>query len=267
MKYNKIIKIFTTLLSSAICATSILSLQKTNLERQELTKDKNYYLLEEQKLASMAKLQKTIPSFGFDNILADLTYLNYVQYFGDGKAREVTGYSVVTDYFENIVNRDPNFIQSHFVMSTANSLFAAQPEKTVELMNQALENVNPQVSNYPFLLWAYKATDEILFLGDIKAAKNSYQNAAKWAKTYKRYGNDSDLGNEMAERFHKTAHYLASDPNPSQAQFGAWMSTLATAKDRKTKDYILDRLKELGAKVNVSPNGRLQVKPPKFDRA
>ncbi len=265
MKYNKLIKTFTALLTLAIGSTSIIYLQKRNLKQQEIVTDNTYYLLEEQKLASIAKLQKNMPSFGFDNLLADLTYLNYVQYFGDGKAREVTGYSVVTDYFEDIVNRDPNFIQSHLVMSSANSLFAAQPEKTVDLINQALENVNPQVPNYPFLLWTYKATDEILFLGDIKAAKNSYQNAAKWAKTYRGYEND--LGKEMSERFNKTANFLASDPNPAQAQFGAWMSTLTTAKDRKTQDYVLKRLKELGAEINISPDGRLDIKPPKFNRA
>ena len=213
----------------------------------------------------MAKLQKKIPSFGLNNLLADLTYLRYVQYFGDRKAREVTGYSVVTDYFENIVNRDPNFIQSHFVMSTANSLFAAQPEKTVEFLDRALETLNPTVPNYPFLVWTYKATDEILFLGDIEAAKDSYRNAAQWAKAYTKY--EEDLGNEMAERFNKTANFLANNPNPGQAQFGAWMSTLSTAKDRKTQDYVLNRLKELGAEINISPDGRLDIKPPKFNQA
>ena len=262
MNYNKSIKILSTLLTLFIGTTSIISLQETRLKQQELVTDDNYYLLEEQKLASIAKLQKKLPSFGFNNMLANLTYLNYVQYFGDRKARKMTGYSVVTDYFEDIVNRDPNFIQSHLVMSSANSLFAAQPEDTVRLLNQALETVDPQVPNYPFLIWTYKATDEILFLGDIEAAQNSYEMGASWASM-----RNDDLGNEMAARFNKTAQFLASKPSATQAQFGAWMNILSTTSNSRTQDLILEQIKDMGGTVNISPDGRLEIKPPKFDKA
>lgn len=263
MKSNHFINLSFSLSISVVSITNILLLQKNSLKKVDTVEDKEYYQKEQIAFDNNAKIRKQMPSFGFNNLIADLAFLKFVQYFGDGEARQVTGYSTVTDYFEDIVNRDPNFIQSHLVMSASNSLFAGRPEKTVQFINKALENVDKDVPNYPFLLWTYKAADEILFLGDIKAAKHSYEMAARWARQHE----EVELGNEMAGRYDKTAKYLASDPDPTQAQFGAWMSILYSTRDSKTQNHILDRLKELGAEVNISPNGKFEIKPPKFDKA
>ena len=37
---------------------------------------------------------KNLPSFGFDNLIADWTFLKFLQYFGDDEARDVTGYDL-----------------------------------------------------------------------------------------------------------------------------------------------------------------------------
>ena len=257
MKYSQYLKLSISFFALSSCIASIVWLQKDSLTRIETVRDKDTYQKEQEAFTIAAKIRKEMPSFGFNNLIADLTFLQFVQYFGDGEARQITGYSTVTDYFEDIVNRDPNFIQSHLVMSAANSLFAGRPEATVKLINQALEKVDPKVPNYPFLLWTYKAADETLFLGDIKAARHSYEMAARWARWRK-----DDLGEEMAGRYDKTANFLASNPDPTQAQFGAWMSILSSSQDRKTQDYILNQLKDLGAEITIDPNGKLEIKPP-----
>lgn len=253
-KYSQGIAILCGIL---FCSLSLIKLQQKQLSQNVLTQDKNTYLKQEKYLQAAIKMQQKMPAFGFDNLFADWTYLQFIQYFGDTEAREITGYSVVTNYFENIVDRDPNFVQAHLAMSSANSLFAAQPEKTVVLLNKALETVTPTIPNYPFFLWTYKATDEILFLGDLEAAKNSYEMAAKWAGL-----RQDDLGNEMAKRYQATANFLATDPDPTSAQIGAWMTALSGTRDRKTQDYILNKLKGLGAEINITPDGKLEIKPP-----
>jgi hypothetical protein len=239
------------------CSLSLIKLQQKQLAQNVLTQDKNTYLKQEKYLQAAIKIQQKMPAFGFDNLFADWTYLQFIQYFGDTEARENTGYSVVTDYFQAVVDRDPNFVQSHLVMSSANSLFATRPEKTVDLLNQALETVTPKIPNYPFFLWTYKATDEILFLGDLEAAKNSYEMASQWASL-----RHDDIGKEMSGRYQTTAKFLATNPDPTQAQFGAWMSILSGSQDRKTQDYILNKLKGLGAEITIDANGKLQIKPP-----
>ena len=251
---NKLtINLFTGL--AAFTAIIFLQLQTLNKQSNSLTDED--YIKQEKQQKIQANLQKNIPSLGFGNLISNLAFLQFIQYFGDGDARAVTGYSVVTDYFEAIVKHDPHFVQSYFVISSANSLFAARPEKTVELINQGLQVITPQHPGYPFYLWTYKATDEILFLGDLKAAKHSYETAAEWARV-----REDDLGNEVAENFDQTVNFLASDPDPTKAQIGAWMTALSSTKDYKTQDYILDKLKNLGAEITIDPNGRVNIKPP-----
>lgn len=253
-RFGKNIIVF---ISTLAIITGIIKIQKKQLSQLNVLEKKTDYLQEEISLQAKVELQQKIPDFGFDNLYADWTYLQFLQYFGDAEARNVTGYSVVTDYFETVVDRDPRFIQSHFAMSPANSLFAGRPEKTVELMDEVLEIVTPQISDYAFYLWSYKATDEILFLGDMETAKNSYLMAAKWAKAH-----NSESGNKMSERFHSTAKYLATDPDPTKAQFGAWMTILSSSRDKKVKSRVLEKLKDLGAEINISPDGKLEIKPP-----
>ena len=263
MKYNQHLKLVISLFALCSGIASIVFLQKDSLSELETVKNYDTYHKEQLAFTSAAKVRKEIPSFGFNNLLADLTFLKFVEYFGDAEAREITGYSTVTDYFEDIVNRDPNFIQSHLVMSAANSLFTGKPEETVSLINKALEKVDLKAPHYPFLLWTYKAVDETIFTGDLKAARHSYEIAARWARQYK----EVELGKEMARRYDKTAKYLASNPDPTEAQFGAWMSILYTTKDQKTQAHILKQIKNLGAEVNITPDGRLDIKPPKFNKA
>jgi hypothetical protein len=253
-KYGQGITIFCGIL---FCFLSLIKLQQKQLFHNVLLEDKNTYLKQEQYLQTAVKLQQKMPVFGFDNLFANWNYLQFIQYFGYTEARNVTGYSVVTNYFETVVEHDPNFVQSHLVMSSANSLFAAKPEKTVELLNKALETVKPEIPYYPFLLWTYKATDEILFLGDLESAQNSYTMAANWTKL-----RQDELGRGLSQRYQQTTLFLATNPDPDQVQFGAWMSILSGSQDRKTQDYILNKLKSLGAEITIDANGKLNIKPP-----
>lgn len=246
-----------TSLTLIIGLVGIVSLQKNALETKLTQKESTSYLQEEQILKTAVDIQKSLPSFDLNNLISDWNYLQFIQYFGDTPARKVTGYSLVTDYFEVSVDKDPNFTQAYLSFSAANSLFAVQPEKTVELLNQALETVTPETPHYPFLLWTYKATDEILFLGDLEAAKKSYKMAANWASL-----RQDDVGTEMSERYQNTVQFLSSNPDPTEAQFGAWMTVLSESQDRKTQDYILNKLRGLGAEIEIDPDGRLQIKPP-----
>ena len=46
---------------------------------------------------------KSMPSFGYDNLIANGVYLSYLQYFGDDEAREKTGYGLSPEYFEIVL--------------------------------------------------------------------------------------------------------------------------------------------------------------------
>jgi hypothetical protein len=80
-----------------------------------------------------------MPSFGYNNIIANWVYLNFVQYFGDDEVRAKTGYSLSPEYFEVILGRDPRFIPAYLSLSTSTSMYAGMPERSIKLTEKAFK--------------------------------------------------------------------------------------------------------------------------------
>ncbi|PHV62816.1 hypothetical protein [Cyanobacterium aponinum] len=257
---NKV-RTFLALMFLTLLGTGIFYLQNSYTSRyikNELNKVN--YVQEEEKLKASLTLQKRFPTFGFNNLLADWQYLQFIQYFGDTTAREKTGYSLVTDYFELISKYDPHFVDAYFILSTANSIYAGQPEKTVALLNKILPNISPKISPDAMFLWIYKGVDEILFLGNIEEAKKSYAKSADWALAR----GDKD-GKIIAERSLETVKFLEGNPDSKKAQVSAWATVLNTAFDDKTREIAIDKIRALGGKVNIDDNGNVNVTLPEQD--
>ena len=244
-------------LISLVCITGVIYLQKQNRSQSLLSANKTNYVQKEQALKIALETQKKSPYFGFNNLIADWNFLQYVQYFGDEQARQQIGYSLTTDYFQEIVRADPRFTEAFLRLSPANSIFAGRPEKTVSLMNKVLQSISPEHFPFAYLIWAYKATDELLFLGDTKAAQHSYKMAAKWAEA-----RGDSFGKEAAIRPRETAQFLATNPDSRNAQISAWSMILSNANDLKTKQYVFEKIKNLGADITITNDGRVEIKLP-----
>lgn len=239
----------------------IVFFQKSYMKENIVNKNTQVdYFQEEEKIKTALALQKKMPTLGFDNLLASWQYLQFIQYFGDGVARQKTGYSAVTDYFELISNYDPNFVNGHLFLSTANSIYAGKPAQTVSLLNNILSKISPTVNPNAFLLWGYKGVDEILFLGDIPEAKKSYEKAAEWALT-----RGDEVGKTVAKQNLETAEFLRKNPDSKKAQVGAWANILTTAFDDNTRQMAINNIRALGGEVIISQDGQIQVKLPKDD--
>ncbi|WP_204368543.1 hypothetical protein [Neosynechococcus sphagnicola] len=194
---------------------------------------------------SLQILQK-IPSFGFSNLVADWAFLQFIQYFGDTPARDQIGYALVPEYFAAVVNHDPRFVRAYLYFSTASSIFAGRPDRTVALMNHGLAYLSPAIAD-AYYIWLYKGVDEILFLGDTKAARHSYAMAAQWAK---QSGNP-----QVAASAAQSAQFLAHNPDSKRAQASAWVSILANATDARVQHLALSRIQALGGKVRIMNQG------------
>lgn len=204
-------------------------------------------------------LQK-MPAFGFDNLLADWMFLNFLEYFGDDDARAVTGYSLSPDYFDIIVDRDPRFLGAYIGLSTSISLYAARPEKSVILMDKGLKAMSPTIPLKSYYVWRQKGIDELLFLGNAQAARQSFENAAEWASVY------SDAESQtVAELSRKTAEFLTRNPNSKSAQVAAWVMVLNNATDDRTRKLAINKIEKLGGKVTITPQGKLMIQAPHED--
>jgi hypothetical protein len=201
-----------------------------------------------------------LPSFGFRNLVADWTFLNFLQYFGDDSARNKTGYSLSPEYFEVILARDPYFFNAYLFLSASTTLYAGMPDRTIAIMEKGLKHTSPKVPFKSYYIWRWKGADELLFLGNPKAAQKSFETAAQWASTYY----DAE-GQRVATLSHRTAKFLAKNPESKSAQIDAWTMVLNNAFDDHARKLAIQRIQALGGKVFITPEGELKIELPKKD--
>jgi hypothetical protein len=222
-----------------------------------LTKEKlleRNYSQESRLENAQVELLKNMPAFGFDNMLANWAMLQFIQYYGDGDARRETGYGLSPDFMEIVTKNDPKFVRAYLMMSVASSVNAGKPERTIEIMNKGLAKLSPDVTD-AYFIWLYKGVDELLFLGDIPAAKKSYQMAADWAKI---------AGNEFIEKSARgTVKFLETNPDSRAPRVGAWMLVWISSQDEETRRLAKENIEKLGGKLVVVNNNQVMAIPPK----
>ena len=234
---------------------SILKLQSVEKKRiSEVTLTKEAYLKQQEREQIRLSFLKNSPSFGFDNLAADWAMLQFLQYFGDTKARNQTGYSLSPDYLEVITKNDPRFTLAYLIISPASSMFAGAPERTIELMDRGLKHITPDMPQAHFV-WLYKGVDEILFLGDLKKARQSYLKA--------------EIANDdfIAESASDTAQFLTTNPDIRSTQVNTWFLVWNNAKDERIRQLAEAKIESIGGELKVYPDGRVEAMPPKTDRS
>ncbi|MFS0519486.1 hypothetical protein ACEYW6_32980 [Nostoc sp. UIC 10607] len=202
---------------------------------------------------------KKIPSFGYDNFIADLVYLNFLQYFGDDEVRDQTGYSLSPEYFEVILERDPRFLAAYRGLSVSTSLYAAMPERAIAISEKGLKSLSPSVPEKSYYIWRYKGIDELLFLGNAEAAKQSFATAANWASKF------SDAESQLiANTSQRTAEFLSRNPSSRYAQISTWSMVLNNQFDERTRKRAIREIEALGGKIITTPEGTNKIVfPPK----
>ena len=259
MKFKARKFILGSLLSLGLIST-IVGLQRPQL-KSEKQLDLAEYQRQEAKEKTTASLLAKMPSFGYDNLIADWAYLKFLVYFGDGDVRQQTGYAATSDLFKTVVKNDPRFVEAYFMISPVNSLFAGNPQESTELIAQGLASITPQSHPDSYFLWIYKAIDEMLFLGDSAAAKASYDNGIKWASYY-----NDDRSKAVSSRMKAMSKFLADNPDSVEAQIGSWFQLLTNAKDDATRQKAVENIEKLGGIITVSPDGRVKVTVPEEHR-
>ncbi|WP_204105807.1 MULTISPECIES: hypothetical protein [Spirulina sp. CCY15215] len=244
-------------LAIALSLFAVITLQRPQLEaianrENNLTPEK---LQQEEELERIRlQLLQRMPAFGFDNLLANWEMLKFLQYFGDESARNITGYSLVPDYFRIILDRDPRFLTAYTFLGTSGSIYAAKPKETDEIMARGIEQLTPQVPKYSYYAVRNKGINEILFLGDIETAQKTFTKAADWASTY-----DDPKSQAIAENSRNTANFLASRPSIEKTRVAAWGMVLEQTQDERTQKIAIANIYQLGGKIIQNEEGKLQV--------
>ena len=203
---------------------------------------------EAQQEALRLRMLKNLPSFGFDNLIADWTFIKFLQYFGDNEARDVTGYNLGQDYFDIVTQRDPRWADIYVFLSTAISFYQGKPETAVNLIERGTRALSPQIHPQAWIVWRTKGLDELLLLGDIPDSIRSHEMAADWVQ-------GSPEGQKLAPIFRATAEYLRRDPDSVPVRFTAWSMVYAQATDKLVRQRAKQALVKLGAQVQKDKDG------------
>ncbi|NJL52582.1 MAG: hypothetical protein HC930_10840 [Hydrococcus sp. SU_1_0] len=230
-----------TIISPFIVLAGIVILQSQEYKKSVRKLNNTDYLAQEQEQAKLSRFGKKQNSFILVLIIFRLnwSYLNFVQYFGDDKARETIGYKLVPEYFEAITTIDPRFTNAYLNLAIANSMYAGHPEKTISLMEQVLESVDP-ASEQAALLWTSKGLDELLFMEDKQKAIESYKMAAKWQSLSNQKRSDGLTIKDLELALKDT-----DEIDLKQAQIRAWSSVLVYIRDQPRQQEILNKIATL----------------------
>jgi tetratricopeptide (TPR) repeat protein len=234
--------------------------QLASLKQQNKNTSKVYLQQQEADLKTQLSIAKTLPTFGFDNIIADWHFIDFIQYFGDGDLRAQAGYGAAMEYFDAILDRDPRFLFAYFYLSSTGSVYVGQPERSVSLMDRGLKSLTPKVPDRGYYIWRLKAVDELIFLGKVQAARKSMLSAADWASQQA-----TPEGQNVAKLSRKTAAHLARNPSSKHAQFDAWNMVLGAAVDDIVVERAIAGIRSTGGKVTISPSGKRHIEAPAED--
>ena len=203
---------------------------------------------EAQQEALRLKILKSIPSFGFDNLIADWTFIKFLQYFGDDEARNVTGYNLSADYFDIVTRRDPRWVEIYPFLSVAVSFYQAKPEIAVQFLERGTNVLSPQIDPQAWTVWRNKGLDELLLLGDTTASARSHEMAAEWVEK-------TPSGPKLAPIFRATADFLRRDPDSVPVRFAAWNTIYYQTTDKLVRLRAKQALVKLGAVVQKDKDG------------
>lgn len=234
----------------AIALTGVIWMQRSQLDRPSLwvTQPKQA----EQQEALRLRWLKKLPTFGFNNLMADWTFLNFLQYYGDTAARAQTGYGLSPEYFDIITRLDPRFVGIYLFLSGSVSYQLGKPDLAIQLMNRGCSALSPQIDPKAYQVWRFKGLDQLLLLGDIPGSIHSHDMAAKWVKgTPDAY---------LFPLFQATANFLRQDPNSVPVRIQAWSSVYyqaVAAHDKQTQARAKREILALGGRMEIK-NGQIE---------
>lgn len=236
--------VLTPLAIATVALLGVIGIQRSHLDRPPAAADPQSV---ERQEAWRLKLLQRSPTFGFDNLIADWTFLNFLQYYGDTEIRKKVGYSLSPAYFDLITQRDPRFVSTYLFLSSSISYQLGQPEIAVRLMDRGTSALSPQIDPNAFQVWRFKGLDQLLLLGDVPGAIHSHEMAAQWVV--------ATPNQSLAPLFQQTANFLRKDPNSRLIRFQAWTSVYDQAvavKDKATQERAKREILAIGGQVRMN---------------
>ena len=119
-------------------------------------------------------------------------------------------------------------------------------------MTKALEQIQP-IQPLAYQLWFYKGILQTIFLNDLQGAKQSYQQAANWARI-----ENTEASLNSATIAEGTIRFLEQEPDSRRITGSAWLSIWLNARDEQTREIAEEAITQLGGQIVIEGN-RIRV--------
>lgn len=134
----------------------------------------------DQQLTESVELIPTAPavslvSLGFDQVVADYFWLEFVNYVGDSKKRSLDRYDRADKYIDLITGLDPQFVQAYWFAMFIVSGEQRRPDRAADLIERGIR-ANPNNWYLPFIA----GVNQLLYAKNDDAAAKYYRQAAKY---------------------------------------------------------------------------------------
>lgn len=200
-------------------------------------------------------LWRSLPTLGFGNIFADWVLIQFFQYFGDDEARAQTGYDLTLDYYELALRHKPRFVEIYPFLGTGGTMYAADPERTDQLMAQGITHMTPTIPPLAYIAVQNRAVNELLFLpeGGV-SAQTTFEQAATWASVY-----DDEMSQGAAQFATTLSQVLRQNPDSREVRLASWSLVLQSVPDERSQTIAIEQIQNLGGIVSQTADGRWQI--------
>ncbi len=188
-------------------------------------------------------------SLGFDRVLADVFWLQFVQYYGDTNAARFEKFRYAPDYIRLVVKMDPHFLRPYYFASFVLAGDMNRQSDAEQILKSGIEN-NPEDWSLPYIA----GFNQYLFAeNQIKAAKY-YRIAAKrpgapdWLNGLAKIM-ESPMTRRLTgvikswEKIYKSSDHDAREHARQQLQ-DLWSGVYYYAPTERIKNHALDKLNE-----------------------
>lgn len=245
---------------AAAALISVILLQRAQLNTAGLIAENPQQAEQQESLRLKALGRMPAGGLTFNNLIADSTFLSFLQYYGDDEARQQTGYGLSPQYFDGVTQRDPRFVESYLFLSGVLSYQLGQPDLAMQYRQRGTDVLSPQQHPGAAAVWEFQALDKLLLTNDVPGAIQGYENAAAWASM------SSDPEVKKAEPvFRRFAAFLKTDPDSRLIRFTAWVTIYQQAvaiKDQGTQARVRQAILALGGTEFKNPKGEMDFAPP-----
>lgn len=162
-------------------------------------------------------------SLGYDQLIADVYWLAFIQYIGDGVAREKDKGPLAVPYLDLITELDPHFMQAYWFAAFVVGGEQKSPKLAAEILERGLRE-NTDTWYMPFIA----GINQYLYAKNEPAAARYYRMAAKY---------------EGAPKWLERQASILEAKIPSMIkEINIWTNVYESAEESRVKEHAKERL-------------------------